>query len=77
LLSFLADPYQELWRQMTDKHGKNGMLQDMVERIQGGIRSLKSKQKVCSSGIDCYEMNDYNPKPVAQFDSSGSCRIGT
>ena len=77
MLSFLADPYQELWRQMTDKHGKNGMLQDMVERIQGGIRSLKSKQKVCSSGIDGYEMNDYNPKPVAQFDSSGSCRIGT
>jgi hypothetical protein len=43
------------------------MLQDMVERIQGGIRSLKSKQKVCSSGKHLYEMNDYNYKPVARI----------
>ena len=67
MLRFLADPYQELWRQMTDKHGRNGMLQDMVERIQGGMRSLKSKQKVCGSGKDFYEMNDYNHKPVARI----------
>ncbi len=45
----LADPSQELWRQMLDKEGADGLLGEMVGRIQGCIRSSKSKQQVRSS----------------------------
>ena len=46
---FLADPLQELWREMVDKEGADGMLGHMVGRIQGGIRMMSCKQQVSSS----------------------------